>query len=101
VRYIQAYLRLNITLFALRQGCAFFLIYKVPQNSKCQKGNTKQVPYWGLTNIWRYCTKFIRHGYMGSEICALCIDTMYADKPYYHNLNTSYRSIYQTTMLML
>jgi hypothetical protein len=26
---------------------------------------------------------------------------MYADKPYYHNLNTSYRSIYQTTMLVL
>ena len=45
----------------------------LPQNSKCQKSNTQQVPYWGLTNIGRYCTKFIRHGELGSGICAPCI----------------------------
>ena len=33
-------------------------IYKLPQNSKCQRGEMKQVPYRGATNNRCHRTKF-------------------------------------------
>jgi hypothetical protein len=46
------------------------------QNSGLQKGDTKQPSYWGLTDIGRHRTKFVRLGDLATEIflpCSICV----------------------------
>ena len=66
-------------------------------------GDTKQVPYRGgdsqklgaiVQNLFAMAT-------WDPKFVPPALRYMYANKPYNHNLNTSYRSIYQTTMLVL
>jgi hypothetical protein len=45
-------------------------IWQPPQNSKCQKSDMNQLPYWGPTNINYNCTKFSDHGDQATRICA-------------------------------
>jgi hypothetical protein len=40
------------------------------QTSRRQKGDTKQVPYWGSTNVRRHCTNFFSHGDLAARFCA-------------------------------
>ena len=52
----------------LVQGCTDFpLIEKLPPNSRYQKGDMKQIPTWGITNIRRHPTKFTCHGRPDSQ----------------------------------
>jgi hypothetical protein len=39
--------------------------YKARQNSRCQSSDTKQAPYWVLTDIRRHRTKFSHPGARG------------------------------------
>jgi len=42
-----------------------------PQNSRCQIGDMKQVPYWVSTNVRHCCTKFWSHNDLVCWVCAL------------------------------
>lgn len=45
-------------------------IWQPPQNSKYQKSDMNQLPYWGPTNINYNCTKFSDHGDLVTRIYA-------------------------------
>jgi hypothetical protein len=58
--------------YVASQGSTNFPKFWVPpETSGRQKGGTKQIPYWGLTDIRRYRTKFRRLGDQTSGIYAL------------------------------
>jgi hypothetical protein len=43
-------------------GCTdFYKKQEPPQNSRCQKGDMKQVPFWGSTNSRHHHTKLSSH----------------------------------------
>jgi len=46
--------------FHIGQSTNFPRSYKSPQNSRCQKGDMKHVPYWGYINIRCHHTEFPR-----------------------------------------
>ena len=51
-------------------GTNFIKTWDPLQNSSCQNGNMKQVPYLGSKNIMRHRTKFSRHGDLVPGVCA-------------------------------
>jgi hypothetical protein len=57
-------------------------VYEPPQNSWCQKRDTKQVPSWAFTNIRHHSTQFSRHAtwcpesvhaYLITLFCKCCL----------------------------
>jgi hypothetical protein len=56
---------------SLCQGGTYFSkIWETSQNSRCQTGDTKQIPYWGSTHIRCQRTKASHHGNLAPRICA-------------------------------
>jgi hypothetical protein len=55
----------------LIQECTNFLKFQEPtQSTSRQKGDMKEVPYCGSTNIRHQCTKFCCLGDLAPRICA-------------------------------
>ena len=54
----------------------FSKTYKPLQNSRRQKGEVKQFPYWGPTNVRCHNTKFSRHCDLETGICAPLVYTV-------------------------
>jgi len=53
-------------------------IQEKPRNSRPQKGDMQQIPYWGPTNIRRYCTKMYYPGRFGPrDLCSSPINKLY------------------------
>jgi hypothetical protein len=48
----------------------FSKIRELSQDTRCQLGDIKQVPYWGPTNVRRHRTKFNSLGDLSLGICA-------------------------------
>jgi hypothetical protein len=60
----------------LGEGCRNFTkIHEPPQTFTHQKGDTKQVPHWGFTNIRCHHTQFSHHG---SLVPGFCSPLLYA-----------------------
>jgi hypothetical protein len=56
--------------YSLGQWCTKFRrIWDPPQSSRCQKGDMRQAPYSGPTNIRRHCKRFSHTRYLVSGIC--------------------------------
>ena len=67
-------LKVNHAMFIFRRCRNFPKIYKPSQNSRRQKTDMEQGPYWGPKQIRRHRIKFSRPGEMTLEICAaLCV----------------------------
>jgi len=56
---------------ALKQGCTNFpRMFELPQHSRHQKDDMKEVPYLGSTNIRCHHVKFCCHSDLAPGICA-------------------------------
>jgi hypothetical protein len=62
--------------YNIHQGYTKFpKIYVPPQNSRCQKHDIKQVPYWGCTNTMHPCTKFSHYSDPSHRVCTPMVYT--------------------------
>jgi hypothetical protein len=71
VAYTCMHMCMYVFMYAwIQQYKNFQKIQKPPQNSRYQKDDKKQVPFWGSTNIRYHHTKFSYHSDLAPSNCA-------------------------------